>query len=260
MENIAKQFSKKLDETLSIYNNIEKKIHVTWSNKEIINKNYNLIKNGILQLKLLNPDYDFYMYDDNDIENYLKINLSIEEYDLIKNKHIVEKSDLWRLLIVYNEGGIYSDIDRLCNIPLSNIIDNNIKFILPMYYDNDFSQDIIISCSKNIFLKNAIDLNLKTRKNDPNTKLYDLGPTSYFKAITEILIGTQLNREPLLTDVLFLRDIINNSKSVKTYRESPPYNTILCKNFLESGFNFDYEKKFMYDNELIKHWNDTNIF
>lgn len=79
---------------MSIYNTIEKKIHITWKNKEIINEDYYLIKHGILQLKILNPDYEFNIYDDNDIETYLKLNLSNEDYNLIKNKHIVKKSDL----------------------------------------------------------------------------------------------------------------------------------------------------------------------
>ena len=45
------------------------------------------------------------------------------------------------------------DIDRLCNIPFKDIINSEHKCILPMHYDMDFSQDIMISSSKNIILK-----------------------------------------------------------------------------------------------------------
>jgi mannosyltransferase OCH1-like enzyme len=111
------ELTNNLDEMFSYCGNIEKKIHISWRTKEIINKDYNIIKNGILQLKMLNPDYEFQIYDDNDIEAYLIEKLSIEDYELIKNKKIVEKTDLWRLLIIYYEGGLYQDIDRFCNKP-----------------------------------------------------------------------------------------------------------------------------------------------
>ena len=42
------------------------------------------------------------------------------------------------------------DIDRLVNVPLKNIIKPHHRCLLPMWYDIDFSQDIMISCSKNI--------------------------------------------------------------------------------------------------------------
>ena len=128
-----------------------------------------------------------------------------------------------------------------------------------MCYNFDFSQDIIISCSKNIILKHAIDLNLITRKNNPSTKILSLGPESYFKAITEILISKQLNKNPSYDDILILREIINNSKSIKTYREEPPFNNILYnhkKN--DEYFDFGFHKNLMYNNENIKHWTITN--
>ena len=98
------KLSKNLDDIFCSYGSIEKKIHITWGNKEIICKDYNIIKNGILQLKMLNPDYEFNIYDDNDIETYLMSNLSSDDYELIKNKKIVEpcyigenNNKLWKL-------------------------------------------------------------------------------------------------------------------------------------------------------------------
>lgn len=240
--------SANLDDIFSKYSNIEKKIHISWKNKDIINKNYSIIQNGILQLKLLNPDYEFNIYDDDDIDKYIQSNISPADYNLIKNKKIVEKTDLWRLLIIYNEGGIYCDIDRFCNIPLSNVITENIKCILPMYYDDDFSQDIIISCSQNIIHKKAIELNLERRRNKV-TDLYYLGPTTYMHAVTEVLLGKQLNRKPSMDNVILLRKLIDNCKYLKTYRETPFFNTILYQ-----GKSLQMDKNIMYKNENVKHW------
>lgn len=245
-----KYLSEKLNILFSSYNNIEKKIHVTWKNKNIINEDYNIIKNGILKLKNLNPNYEFSIYDNNDIDQYLEKHISKEDYELIKNKKIVEKVDLWRLLIIYNEGGIYQDIDRLCNIPLSQVINNDeLKCILPTYYDHDFSQDIMISCSKNIIHKRAIELNLERRRNNPLAPILYLGPETYFNAITEILLGFQLSPSPNKLYFDFLRDLIEISPYLKTYREEPLYNTILYQ-----GPEIISDKDLMYKNEDVKHW------
>jgi mannosyltransferase OCH1-like enzyme len=239
---------KKINENFALYGNIEKIIHVTWKNKEVINKNYNIIKNGICQLKNLNPDYQFIMYDDQDIDKYLQEKLEKLDYDLIKNKKIVEKTDLWRLLKLYYEGGVYQDIDRFCNIPLSNIIKPTTKCVLPMYLEADFSQDIMISCSKNEFHKRAIELNLERRRHG-HTDIYYLGPVTYFNAITEIILGVQLNREPGEEMISLLRTIINNTPYLETYREEPMYNTILYR-----GNEIYNDKDELYKDEGVTHW------
>jgi hypothetical protein len=241
---------KNINDIFSEYGEIEKKIHVTWKNKNVIDKQHNIIKNGILQLKLLNPHYQFIIYDDNDIEKYLEDNLIKEDYDLIKNRKIVEKTDLWRLLKIYNEGGVYSDIDRFCNIPLENILKPTTKCALPMYLDSDFSQDIMISCSKNVIHKRAIELNLERRRNNCDD-IYYLGPVTYFNAITEVFLGYQLNREPGQNYIDLLRKLINNSPYLETYREEPQYNTILYQ-----GPEIIFDKDELYKDENIKHWSE----
>jgi hypothetical protein len=210
------------------YGPIEKKIHISWKNKDILNTDFSIIKNGIKALKNLNPEYEFEISDDNDVDNYIKTHISKEDYDLIKDKHIVEKSDVWRLLKIYHEGGIYMDIDRLCNIPLSEIIKPNIKCILPMHYDIDFSQDIMVSCSNNILHKKAIELNLERRRNGWNDVL-SLAPINYFHAITKVLLGEQINRYPNTENLNKLRNIINHCIYLDTYREDSRYNTLMYR-------------------------------
>ena len=119
----------KLD--LSNLGSIPKIIHISWKNKNIIGNQSPVILNGITNLKKINPDYKLEISDDNDVENYLKSKLKKWDYFKIKNKKIVEKIDIWRLFKIYNEGGIYIDIDRYCNISFSDIIKNDTKCILP---------------------------------------------------------------------------------------------------------------------------------
>ena len=47
--------------------------------------------------------------------------------------HPVEKSDLWRLLKLYHEGGIYSDVDRLHNMRVQSVSDEHTKLLLPAF-------------------------------------------------------------------------------------------------------------------------------
>ena len=111
---------------------IPKIAHLTWKTKDIFNSQTPLIVNGVRNLVDLNPDWVVTVYDDNEVDEYLRKTLDAKDYMLIENKHIVEKSDLWRLFKIYTEGGLYMDIDRLYNIKLSDIITSlDIKWVLP---------------------------------------------------------------------------------------------------------------------------------
>jgi len=241
----------KLDQLFESCGEIEKKIHISWSKKDVIELDLNIIKYGIKQLKELNPDYEFEISDDEDVNKYIKSKIPDEDYQLIKNKHIVEKVDLWRLLKIYYEGGVYVDIDRLVNVPLKNIIKPHHRCLLPMWYDIDFSQDIMISCSKNIIHKLAIKLNLQRRKQSGWT-LSQLGSHTYFHAVTQVLCGKSIDRDPHINIVKHLRNIINKCKCMDTYREEPYFNTILYR-----GPKIHIDKDELYRCYSIKHWLTT---
>jgi len=207
---------------------IEKKIHICWRHKDFIHLNFSIVQNGIRKLRDLNTEYTLEISNDGeDLDNYLKKHISSKDYDLLKTRHIVEKVDLWRLLKIYHEGGVYMDVDRLCNIPLSKAISSEtIRCVLPIYRDFDFAQDIMISCSKNFLHKRAIELNLERRRNGVQGICY-LGPETYLNAITEMLLGTPIARGDNPTIYAELRKLIHESPYMDTYREDPPFQTIL---------------------------------
>ncbi len=227
---------------------MKKKIHISWKTKNILDLDFNIIKYGIKQLKEFNPDYTFEISNDDDVEKYIMDKISKEDYDLIKNRDIVEKTDLWRLLKIFYEGGIYMDIDRFYNIPMNKIIKKDIKCILPTCGDIDFSQDIMISASNNIIYKTAIDLNLKRRK-EGCSHLFTLGPITYFNAITQILLGRSIPRSKSNENWHILRQKINDSKFVDTYREDPPYNTLVYR-----GVKINNDKRNFYKFCDVNHW------
>ena len=247
-----------LDNNFSKLGPIEKKIHIAWCDKNVIDSDLNIIKFGIRNIKELNPEYDIIISDNNEIELYIKNHISISDYTRIKDKHIVEKVDLWRLLKIYHEGGVYVDIDRLCNRSLDELIDQNTKCILPWYFNIDFSQDIMISCSKSPLFEEAIKDNLETRRLQ-NVDIYQNGPISYFRALTKQILGKSINNartEGCLksSDIRYINTILTNTKYLKVYSyENPPYQTLLYKG---NDIDLKSEKKILYDMYNVKHWNN----
>ena len=234
---------------LENYDDIPKIIHISWKNKNILDNNSHLIVNGIANMKRLNPNYQIVISDDNDIEQYIKKNIEDLDYQYIKDKKIVEKVDLWRLLKMYYEGGIYTDIDRYCNISFDDIIGTSSpkKCILPTYLDQDFSQDLLISCENNpIFLK-AIQYNLIGRTR--GLKLYQLGSPLFMLAVTNIVFGEMKNINPGENVMENYRNLLNNSKYFLSYREEPMNNTLLYRNISDSEMH----------NNKLKFYNEQGI-
>jgi mannosyltransferase OCH1-like enzyme len=211
-----------LDERFKCLENlgeIPKIIHISWKSKNILENKNSMIVNGIANMKNINPDYDLQISDNNDVETYIKTLIPNKDYENIKNKHIVEKVDLWRLLKIYYEGGIYVDIDRYCNIPFKDIINSQLRCVLPTCRDLNFSQDIMISCKNNPIYFNVIQMNLNRRQSNPNKKLYYFGPITYMHAVTMTLYGKIYEQN--IDRVLFnyLRHQLNHSRYFKSFRE-----------------------------------------
>ena len=224
---------------------IEKNIHMTWCSKNILELEYDIIKNGIKNLKDLNTDWNFVISDDNDIDDYLKTHIPECDYELIKNRHIVEKSDLWRLLKIYNEGGFYQDLDRFYDIPLSDIIKDGVLCILPTYKNYDFAQDIMISRSKNKIFEKAIQMNLEKRRNGA-TNIVSMGPELWIIAVSTVLTGTALYRGKDHSGIQKLRKEIIECTFLDSCVEDPPYKTLTFSGKSKPQF----DKK-----ELYSHFN-----
>lgn len=123
---------------------------------------------------------------------------------------IVEKSDLFRLLLLYHEGGFYQDIDRPYNRPLREVLSNATRVLLPLYVF-DFVQDMMCSAPRNPLLLRAVQLNLERRRELAPRRsnrtgfleahdVYRLGPVTWYHAVTETLFGERFlpDRQPFL--------------------------------------------------------------
>lgn len=231
---------------------IPKIIHVTWKTKDIVNSNSPIIKGGLRNLIDLNPDWNVNVYDDKDIDDYLKSVLDACDYNLLEDKHIVEKTDIWRLFKIYTEGGLYVDVDRMCNVALKDIVPEGIKWVLPTCRDYDFSHDFMMSAPGNPVFLRAINLYLHRRR-EGHMSVYFLGPQTYMHAITEELIGRIINTNPGVDVFTQIRETVAQMPFIYIYREDPPYDTIT---YHTEGKQLDHEamKRQLYSEFGLKHW------
>lgn len=233
---------------------IPKTAHIAWNYKDVVNNTSPLIVNGLRKLIDLNPNWQVVINDDADIEQYLKQNLDHNDYVMIKDIHIVSKIDLWRLFKLYLEGGLYMDIDRLYNISLSEIITDNIRCVLPTYLDYDFSHDFMLSAPQNPIYAETINMIL-ARRRQGHQNIYFLGPQTYMHAVTKTVLGEIVNTNPGIETFKQIRKVIEQIPFIKTYREEPPYNTVV---YQDDGAIKDWPSpvKEFYDSYKVKHWTD----
>lgn len=136
-----------------------KKFHLIWPDKDILNKDYEMLEKGAKNLKRLNHDWEFVIHDDADINHTINTfqhpDVSPDMLTTIQNSHIVEKTDAYRLLMIFQTGGLYGDIDRVMNKKLDFINVGTTKMILPTYYDINFAQDLFGSSKGNKLILNV---------------------------------------------------------------------------------------------------------
>lgn len=90
-------------------------IHMTFKDKSEFMRHHVL---SLASWARANPDYAIVMYDDRDLQDYLSAYLSdgATLYNSLKTP--VERSDLWRYVVMCHHGGIYADADTLCIRPV----------------------------------------------------------------------------------------------------------------------------------------------
>ena len=114
--------------------NIPKKIHLTCKNKNNID---NPIWEKCLQkYKLIYPDYKIIIYDNEDIYNIVEKYYPEFLYKIKQIKIGAILADIFRYLILYLEGGIYSDFDCEPIKRIDELLNPNFK-----YYHGDSNRD-----------------------------------------------------------------------------------------------------------------------
>ncbi len=202
------------------------------------------IKDNIEKLKLANPNWEFRLYDDADIERYIAVHYPdlIKFYKKINPKYGAARVDFFRYLLIYNEGGVYLDIKSSLSKPLDEIIQAEDKFLLSHWQNNigdpyensgiyadlpnqfgEFQQWHIASVSGHPFLKSVIE-NVCNNIVQYNPFLHHTGQTGVFRvtgpvaytlAILPILPYHPHRLERSNQDLNLVYSIYSNNKDYK---------------------------------------------
>ena len=231
---------------------IPKIVHLSWKDKDLIDSESPLVQEGMKKLVELNPDWDVQISTDDEVDGYLQEHLEPQLYALIADKHIVQKTDLWRLIKLFIEGGVYVDIDRFVNTPLDELVDEGTKWVVQTCRDYDFSHDFMMTAPQNPVYSTAAQLYLQ-RLQEGHNSIYFLGPQTYMHAITLVLTGEMINTDPGIEAFDKIREAMDAAGFIRTYREDPPYDTIIYRNGT-LGLDWEQEKRKFYAESGLKHW------
>jgi mannosyltransferase OCH1-like enzyme len=178
-----------------------------------------LINDLINKHKSMNPDYNYYLYDDKDMDEFVNKYYNGEISECYNKLNItVAKSDFWRYLVLYKYGGVYLDMDSSIEKPLNELIKEEDQAIITEEGNPyNYVQWALIFSKEHPILKKTIELICDNIKNNryPNDIHKMTGPDIYTKAIRKFhheLFNCKLNRERKRET-----DIIYNKKNI-SYR------------------------------------------
>lgn len=81
-----------------------------------------LMVDAIDTFKVINPNYEHKLYSGNDCEDYIKRHFDDKILDTyLALKPYSYRADLFRFLVLYNEGGWYSDSKQVCYNPIDKL-------------------------------------------------------------------------------------------------------------------------------------------
>ena len=223
--------------------NISPIIFQTWNSKKIpIN-----MFNAISKIRILNPELNYYLFDDNDCRNFIQRNFDKDvlfAYDnLIPGAY---KADLWRYCILYQYGGIYIDIKFIPydGFKLVNLL-NKEHWVIDR--DKKGIYNAFMVCKKNNqILSLAINQIVENVKN----KYYGESPLS--PTGPKLLIKYFTDEEKINIDMTHTTNGNNSDNKFINYNERP----ILCgyKNY------FNERDSFSVTEHYYKMWHDRNIY
>jgi mannosyltransferase OCH1-like enzyme len=162
---------------------IPKIIYQTWYKKELPEQ----IKKTVNKMLEINSNYEYYFYDDNDIENFILKNFNNDIFSAYKLLNIgAAKADFWRYLVLYKTGGIYLDVDSIIYGQLDTLIHDDCAIISREKNYGKFVQWCLIYPPNHPILKICIDKCIFNIINNTTNDIIELtGPIVYTQSINE---------------------------------------------------------------------------
>lgn len=211
----------------NIYNSvIPLKVFQTWCTKNLPP----FMKQCVEDLRLKNPEFEYFLFDDTDRRNFIKDNFDenvVIAYDtLIPPAY---KADLWRLCVLYIHGGIYLDIKltTVNNFKLIELTENEhfVKDRLPPF---TVYNALLVCKAHNPLLLLAINNIVYNVKNKYYGKsaLEPTGPIMLGKIIYFNKININVDMHHFIGGgYIVYKDTFVLSTEYKEYKDENPRNT-----------------------------------
>lgn len=241
---------------------IPKVIYQTWKTVNLTSK----VRSVSERIRVLNPEYTMYLYDDDEIDSFIRLNFEERIYAAFsKLKNGAARADFWRYCVLYKNGGIYLDIDSEILRPLNELIDfKNDQCIITREGNPGICNNwIMIFEKEHPILERTIELcclNIEqTIKPARINVCYLTGPAGpYTSAINDIMLPFLYQESnQYCTQLYFMEDAVINA-----YLNNPKL-PVRCRFYgIDMGSFAKYKHEFIGElYQTQKHWTvDPDIF
>lgn len=146
---------------------IPKKIWQTYKDPYEVLPEY--IKDATKTWQNINPEYEYEYMDDEQAREFVKKEYGKKMYKLFDTVPVgVMRGDMWRYLITYSYGGIYTDLDTLCYKPIDVWYKDDKKFIICPENDIHLCQWTFAAEAGHPILESVINLMEERLSNNPD--------------------------------------------------------------------------------------------
>jgi mannosyltransferase OCH1-like enzyme len=113
---------------LFINNKIPPIVYQTWDSNLFAKTHFNELN----RFRSLNPNLNFCLYTDSMMNNYMLESWGSHKIFDIYNRSIFGpmKTDIFRYCLLFDKGGFYFDINKMCEIKISDLIKDNDEYFL----------------------------------------------------------------------------------------------------------------------------------
>ncbi|MCV2881837.1 glycosyltransferase family 32 protein [Actibacterium sp. XHP0104] len=167
--------------------NIPPLLHQTFKSNELPERMHEAAMSWVEK----NPGFTYHFHDDDAQISLIRDNFDPEvlaAYHKIKSGAF--RADFWRYCQLWTTGGVYADIDTVCQVNLEQIIRPDDQFVVPLagFSPTALFNAFICSAPKHPFLERAIHQATETIHRNPNFDGYGtVGPGGLGAAVNHLL-------------------------------------------------------------------------
>ncbi len=166
-----------------------------------------------------NPDYEYRYMSDIDAAKFVKENFGQEWFDIFVNVPLgVMRGDIWRYMIIYKYGGVYTDLDTLCLKPISTWMKDEYDMIICPENDVHLCQWTFAAAPGHPVIKSVLDCIFEGFQNPDYTEDHFVhkltGPSVWTRGIRKAL---DIPEKALLTEMDKIQLDLPKARKYKFY-------------------------------------------